>query len=166
VSPKELGALLLLATLWGSSFLFIKIAVPALGPLVLMELRVGFAARALAPLDLVISRLPALWVRWKEFLSLGALNAAIPFTLIATAEKELTSSLAAILNSTTPLFAAVVAAVWIGEVLTVRQVVGLLLGTIGVTTLVGLDPVPLNGGIVLSVGAMLAAALAYALGGV
>lgn len=146
--------------------MFIRVAVPALGPFVLMELRVGLAAGALAPLALALSRRPALRVRWKEFLILGGLNAAIPFTLIAAAELTLTSSLAAILNSTTPLFAAVVAAAWIGEALTVRKIVGLLLGMVGVATLVGLDPVSLGGIALLSVGAMIGASFSYALGGV
>src|ERR671910_512812 len=88
---------------------------------------------------------------WKEFLFLGGLNAAAPFTLIATSQLNLTASLAAILNSTTPLFGAVVAAVWIGEALTVRKALGLLLGVVGVAVLVGLDPVPLSGVVLLAV---------------
>ena len=162
----ELSALVLLGAIWGSSFLFIKVAVPALGPFVLMELRVGLAAIALTPFALVVAFLPALRSRWRQFLILGTLNAAIPFTLIATAEITLTSSLAAILNSTTPLFAAVVSAAWIGETLTVGKIIGLVTGIVGVATLVGLDPVPLNGIALASVGIMLVAALAYALGGV
>jgi drug/metabolite transporter (DMT)-like permease len=162
----ELSALVLLGAIWGSSFLFIKVAVPALGPFVLMELRVGLAAIALTPFALVVAFLPALRSRWRQFLILGTLNAAIPFTLIATAEITLTSSLAAILNSTTPLFAAVVSAAWIGETLTVGKIIGLVTGIVGVATLVGLDPVPLSGIALASVGIMLVAALAYALGGV
>ena len=162
----ELSALVLLGAIWGSSFLFIKVAVPALGPFVLMELRVGLAAIALTPFALVVAFLPALRSRWRQFLILGILNAAIPFTLIATAEITLTSSLAAILNSTTPLFAAVVSAAWIGETLTVGKIIGLVTGIVGVATLVGLDPVPLSGIALASVGIMLVAALAYALGGV
>jgi drug/metabolite transporter (DMT)-like permease len=88
--------------------------------------------------------MPKFRSRWKEFLIVGATNSAIPFTLIAAAEIELTASLAAILNSTTALFVAVVAAVWIGESLTVKKVVGLLLGFAGVVVLVGWDPVPLT----------------------
>ena len=166
MSSKELGALFLLGAIWGASFLFIRVAVPTLGPFVLMDLRVGLAAAALAPYALAVSRLPSLRTRRQEFLIIGGLNAAIPFTLIAAAEIILTSSLAAILNSTTPLFAAVVAAAWIGEALTLRKVVGLLLGVVGVATLVGLDPVPLNREVFLSVGAMLVASCSYALGGV
>ncbi len=164
--PGDLGALTLLGALWGGSFLFISVAVPALGPALLVELRVLLAAVALALYAVAVGRLPALRSQWKEFLILGGLNAAAPFTLIAISQLNLTASLAAIMNSTTPLFAAVVAAAWIGEELTMRKIFGLLLGVVGVAVLVGLDPVLLNGVVLLSVGASLLAALCYALGGV
>ncbi|MBA3474524.1 MAG: DMT family transporter [Rubrobacter sp.] len=164
--PGDLGALTLLGALWGGSFLFISVAVPALGPALLVELRVLLAAVALALCAVAVGRLPALRSQWKEFLILGGLNAAAPFMLIAISQLNLTASLAAIMNSTTPLFAAVVAAAWIGEELTTRKIFGLLLGVVGVVVLVGLDPVPLNGVVLLSVGASLLAALCYALGGV
>jgi drug/metabolite transporter (DMT)-like permease len=167
MGARDLGALILLAALWGASYIFIRVAVPALGPFVLMGARVALASGALALYALVLARgMPKFRSRWKEFLIVGATNSAIPFTLIAAAEIELTASLAAILNSTTALFVAVVAAVWIGESLTVRKVVGLLLGFAGVVVLVGWDPVPLNGTVLLAVGAMLAASLSYAVGGV
>ena len=164
--PKDLGALILLGALWGGSFLFIRVAVPALGPFVLMELRVGLAALVLLLCTVVVGRLPKVRARWREFLIIGAVNAAIPFSLIATAEINLTASLAAILNSTTVLFTAVVAAVWTGDALTVRKIVGIVSGIVGVAVLVGWDPIPLNGVVLLSVGAMLVASLSYALGAV
>jgi drug/metabolite transporter (DMT)-like permease len=167
MGARDLGALILLAALWGASYIFIRVAVPALGPFVLMGARVALASGALALYAVILARgMPKFRSRWKEFLIVGATNSAIPFTLIAAAEIELTASLAAILNSTTALFVAVVAAVWIGESLTVRKVVGLLLGFAGVVVLVGWDPVPLNGAVLLAVGAMLAASLSYAVGGV
>ena len=166
MNPRELGALILLGAIWGSSFLFIRIAVPALGPFVLMELRVGLAAIALALYALAVARLPKLRSRWRQFLFLGFLNAAVPFTLIAAAEIHLTASLAAILNSTTALFAAMVAAVWMGEALTVKKVVGLIMGISGVAVLVGWTPIAVTGILLLSVGAMLTASFSYALGGV
>ena len=83
MKPKDLGALVLLGAIWDSSFLFIRVAVPVLGPFVLMGLRVCLAAAALALFAVVASRLPKLRSRWKELLVLGAFNAAIPFTLIA-----------------------------------------------------------------------------------
>ncbi len=94
----------------------------------LKDFRVGLAAVALAFYALALTRLSKLRYRWREFLAIGALNAALHFSLIAAAEINLTASLAAILNATTALFAAVVAAVWIGEALTIRKIHGLVTG--------------------------------------
>src|SRR5919199_4162142 len=141
MSLKDLGALILLGALWGGSFLFIRVAVPALGPFVLMELRVGLGALALTLYAVAAGRLPKVRARWREFLIIGTVNAAIPFSLIASAEINLTASLAAILNSTTVLFTAVVGAAWMGDPLTGRKIVGGILGIVGVTVLVGWGPI-------------------------
>jgi drug/metabolite transporter (DMT)-like permease len=164
MKPKDFAGLILLGALWGGSFLFIRVAVPALGPFLLVELRVGLAAAALILYALAASRMPKIRYRWRSFLVLGFLNAAMPFSLISAAEIHLTASLAAILNSTTVMFTAIVAAVWMGDALTARKVVGIILGIVGVTVLVGWDPIPLNRIVLLSVAAMLGASLAYALG--
>jgi drug/metabolite transporter (DMT)-like permease len=166
VKPRDTAALLALGALWGGSFLFIRVAVPSLGPLLLMELRVGIASVALVLFAAALGRRPKLRARWRQFLLIGTLNAAIPFTLIAAAEIHLTASLAAILNSTTVMFAAVAAAVWSRDPLTARKVVGIVLGVIGVAVLVGWDPVELDGAVLLSVGAMLAASLSYGISAV
>jgi drug/metabolite transporter (DMT)-like permease len=166
MGTRDLGALLLLSALWGASFIYIRVAVPALGPFVLVELRVGLAAVVLALCAVLVGRLPKLRGRWRQFALLGAVNVAIPFSLISAAEINLTASLAAILNSTTVMFTAVVAAVWMGDALTARKLVGVALGIVGVTVLVGWDPIAMNWAVALSVGAMLAASLAYALGSV
>jgi drug/metabolite transporter (DMT)-like permease len=162
--PRDFAGLLLLGALWGASFLFIRVAVPALGPFLLVELRVGLAAAALLLYALAAGRLPKIRSRWRSFLVLGFINAAVPFCMISTAEIHLTASLAAILNSTTVMFTAIVAAVWMGDALTARKVVGIALGIVGVTVLVGWDPLPLSGIVLLSVAAMLTASLSYALG--
>ena len=161
---RDLGALVLLGILWGGSFLFIRVAVPALGPALLADLRVLLAALALIPYAVAVGRYPALRPRWRQFLLLGCVNAAVPFTLIAASEIALTASLAAILNSTTPLFSAVVAAVWIGEALSTKKIAGLVLGMVGVAVLVGWTPIPFDRVVALSIGASLLAALCYALG--
>ncbi len=166
MKPRDTAALLALGALWGGSFLFIRVAVPSLGPLLLMELRVGIASLALVLFAAALGRRPKLRARWRQFLLIGTLNAAIPFTLIAAAEIHLTASLAAILNSTTVMFAAVAAAVWSRDPLTARKVVGIVLGVIGVAVLVGWDPVELDGAVLLSVGAMLAASLSYGISAV
>jgi drug/metabolite transporter (DMT)-like permease len=154
----------MLGALWGGSFLFIRVAVPALGPFLLVELRVGLAAAALFLYALVAGSMPKIRGRWRSFLVLGFLNAAVPFSLISAAEIHLTASLAAILNSTTVMFTAIVAAVWMGDALTVRKAIGIVLGIVGVSVLVGWDPIPVNGAVLLAVAAMLLASLSYALG--
>jgi drug/metabolite transporter (DMT)-like permease len=154
----------MLGALWGGSFLFIRVAVPALGPFLLVELRVGLAATALFLYALVAGSMPKIRGRWRSFLVLGFLNAAVPFSLISAAEIHLTASLAAILNSTTVMFTAIVAAVWMGDALTARKAIGIVLGIVGVSVLVGWDPLPLNGAVLLAVAAMLLASLSYALG--
>src|ERR671921_2338664 len=130
----------------------------------LVELRVGLAAGALLLYALAIGRMPKIRTRWRSFLVLGFLNAAVPFSLISAAEIHLTASLAAILNSTTVMFTAIVAAVWMGDPLTSRKAIGIVLGIVGVSVLVGCDPLPLNGAVLFAVAAMLLASLSYALG--
>jgi drug/metabolite transporter (DMT)-like permease len=164
MKPRDFASLILLGALWGGSFLFIRVAVSALGPFLLVELRVGLAAAALFIYVLAASRLPKIRSHWRSFVALGFLNAAVPFSLISAAEIHLTASLAAILNSTTVMFTAVVAAVWLGDALTVRKVAGIVLGIVGVTVLVGWNPIALNGIVLLSVAAMLGGSLSYALG--
>src|SRR5215207_5944867 len=162
--PRDFAGLIMLSALWGGSFLFIRVAVPALGPFLLVELRVGLAAAALCLYALAAGSMPKIRGRWKSYLFIKILNAAVPFSLISAAEIHLTASLAAILNSTTVMFTAIVAAVWMGDPLTARKTLGILLGIVGVSVLVGWDPLPLNGAVLFAVAAMLLASLTYALG--
>lgn len=157
---------MLLAAIWGASYLFIRVAAPVLGPAVLIEARVLIAGSALVLYAAAIRRLPDLRSRWGAYLILGAVNSAIPFTLIATSELYLTASLAAILNATTPLFTAVVAALWMKDRLTIKKAIGLVLGLAGVAVLVGWSPLPLTGRVLLAIGLSLLAAFAYGIGGV
>ncbi|MGI8649195.1 MAG: DMT family transporter [Rubrobacter sp.] len=167
MSLRELGLLVTLGALWGVSFIFIRVSVASLGPFTLVEARVGLAALALVGYALAFGAVGGLQVvrkRWRGFLLLGTLNAAIPFALISAAQLELTASFGAILNSTTPMFGAIVAAVWLGDAMTVRKASGLLLGIAGVGVLVGWSPIPLSAVVLLSIGASLAAASFYGLG--
>lgn len=163
---KDLIGLLVLSALWGGSFLFIRIAAPVLGPVVLIELRV-FLAGVLLLLYSLVTRQPLnLRKYWLTYLLIGILNSAIPFTLIATSELHLTAGLAAILNATSPLFGAVVAALWIKEALTFKKIIGLLLGLAGVCVVMGWSPLPLTLTIILSVVASLVAAAFYGIASV
>lgn len=166
MNARQMGALLLLSALWGGSFLFIRIAAPVLGPVVLIELRVLVAGVALLLYALVTRSQLDLRARWRHYLVIGIINSAVPFTLIATAELHLTAGLAAILNATSPLFGAVVAALWIKEALTKQKVIGLLLGLLGVGVLVGWSPFPFSETLAVSVAASLAAAACYGIASV
>jgi len=165
MSRRDLLLLFTLAAMWGGSFLFIRVSAPVLGPVVLGEARVGLATAALLLYAVLSRRRPALRARWKSYLLLGLLNAAIPFVLIAVAELHLTAALAAILNATTPLFGAVVAAIWLGEPFTRVKSVGLVLGVAGVAVLVGWSPLRFDGPTVVAIGASLLAALSYGVAG-
>lgn len=158
--------LIFLAAIWGGSFLFIRIAAPALGSILLMAVRVALAAIGLLVYALAQASLPDFRANWKHYLAIGALNNAIPFVLIANAVIDLNASLSAILNATTPLFTAMVAAVWIGEPFGWRRSSGVVMGILGVGILVGFSPIPFSMKVLLAVGQSLLAAFSYGLGAV
>lgn len=162
----DLGILVLLGAIWGASYLFIRVAVPPLGPFALVEVRVLVAGLSLLLYAAAIRQLPDFRQRWRQFLLLGAINSAAPFTLISAAELHVTAALAAIINATTPLFAALVAAAWMNERLTPRKAAGLVIGLVGVIAVVGWSPLVLDAPVLWSIAAMLAASLSYAVGGV
>jgi len=163
---KDIATLLSLALIWGASFLFMRIASPELGPVFTTELRVSLAAAALLVYALLRGIKPGIMKHWKVFLILGALNAALPFTLICIAELHISASLAAILNATTPMFTALAAWGTTQEKPGWVKSAGLLIGLAGVVVLVGWSPVPLNGKLLISVFFSLGAALSYGFGGI
>ncbi|SFC27964.1 DMT family transporter [Massilia yuzhufengensis] len=160
--------LVALAAIWGGSFLFMRIAAPVLGPAVLIEYRVMFAALFLAgvagfmrlrgkgvPLDLRR--------HWKHYLILGFFNSALPFLLFAYAARTLSASVLSVLNATAPMFGALVGAVWARQAVSGRAALGLVLGTVGVSLLVGFDHVSERPGAFVAIGAALVAAFCYSL---
>jgi drug/metabolite transporter (DMT)-like permease len=130
-----------------------------------VEARVLLAGLGLLVVAALARKVPDARRDLRGFLILGALMAAVPFTLIAAAELRITASLAAILNATTPLFALLVSAVRQRTLPAKRQLSGVVVGVIGVAVLVGLGPLQLDGGLILAAAASLLAALCYALGG-
>src|SRR5215217_4064344 len=159
-------ALVLLGVLWSGGFLFTRMAVPAFGPLALVDVRVLLAGMVLLLWVIARGELPPFWRRWREYLVLGALNVALPFTLIAYAAFTLPASLGSILMATVPLFTAPIVAVQLNERVSGRQAAGLIVGFIGVGILVGLRPLPFTQAFAAAVSALLGAAAFYALGGV
>lgn len=163
---KDFGALILLAAIWGSSYLYIRVAVDPLGPLVLSFVRVTIGAAGLLAFAAYRGRLGEIRPLSRVFVVLSLLNTAIPYSLIAFSEIHLTASMAGILNATTPLFTALAVAVWQRERVQPKVIAGLLLGFVGVSVLVGWNPAPLDEWLVLAVLAMLAASAAYGLANV
>src|SRR5215207_10401114 len=159
-------ALVLLGVLWGGGFLFVRIAVPAFGPVALVDVRVLLAGVVLLLWVIARGELPPFWRRWREYLVLGALNVALPFTLIAWAALTLSASLGSILIATVPLFTAPIAALQLNERVSARQAVGLIAGGSGVAILVGLRPLSFTPAFAAAVCALLGAAALYAIGGV
>jgi drug/metabolite transporter (DMT)-like permease len=163
---KDIGAMFGLAALWGASFLFIRIASPVLGPFLTIQGRVTIAGIALL-LYIWLTKQSADFRRWwKQYLIIGALNAAIPFTLIATAELRLNASMGAILNSLTPLFTAIVSWGWMKEKLTIRKWLGILTGIVGVVILVGWSPMPFTKEVLISIGSSILSTVSYGIAGV
>jgi len=165
MTAADIRRLFLLAALWGGSFLFIRVAVPALGPVVTVAIRVSIAGLTLLLFTQLTKKPLEFRTWWPKYVALGALNSAIPFALISFAEVHLSASVAAILNATSPLFAAVIAALWLREPLTRGKVLGIMIAISGVVVLVGWGPLALDRSTVLSIGASLLAAAFYGLGG-
>src|SRR5918997_3537264 len=144
MTPRQLAMLLGLAALWGASFLFMRVAVPSFGPIVLADARVAHAGVVLFGYAAAVGARPVLRARWRDYLLLGSVNAALPFSLLAAAQLELEASLAAVLNAMAPLCGALVAAVWMGERVAHAAKAGLGLGVAGVALVVGLSPFTLD----------------------
>ncbi|GAB5377692.1 MAG: DMT family transporter [Acuticoccus sp.] len=131
--------LVLLAVLWGGSFVLVEVILTALPVMTLVALRVLLAACTLWMVVLALGlRLPRQSGIYARFLVLGLFNNAVPFLLIVWGQTAITAGLAAILNVTTPLFAALIAGVFLAdERLTRTRVGGIVLGLMGVTVMIG-----------------------------
>ena len=129
----------LLALIWGWSFLFIKVAVAGMTPSTVAGARITLGAVALLVTCRISGqRLPRDLTMWRHFAFMGLFYSAIPFTLLAWGEQRTTSALAAVCNATTPLFTAVAVSMVLGERLRRGQKIGLLVGLAGVAVAAGL----------------------------
>ena len=136
---REWTLIVALSVVWGGSFYFVEVALTALPPLTVVLCRVGLAALALLiAIRLSGQGMPQEVGLWGAFLVMGALNNAIPFSLIVWGQVHIDSGLASILNATTPLFTVLLAhAVTADEKMTPNRIAGVLLGLAGVAVLIG-----------------------------
>jgi len=127
--------LILLAALWGASFLFMRIGAAEFGALPTAAVRVGIATLFLLPIALWRGHGPVLVRHWKATMTVGVFNSGLPFALFSFALLTLHTGLAAVLNATVPMFAALVAWAWFRERPDGLRLVGLVVGFIGVAML-------------------------------
>ncbi|MDF5462356.1 DMT family transporter [Vibrio parahaemolyticus] len=153
--------LLCLAAIWGGSFLFMRVAANTFGPAYLIEFRVTFAAVALLLIAVYLKKKLALTAHTKHFFIIGLFNSAVPFLLFAYAAQTLNASTLAILNSTAPIWGALVGFVWYRSPLTAKSVLGMLIGIGGVAVLVGLDTSTIGEEAMLPIAASLMASFSY-----
>jgi drug/metabolite transporter (DMT)-like permease len=142
--PADLARLVALAAIWGASYLFMRYAVPQLGAVRMIEMRVLVAGVALAAFVAATGGAIGWKRHWRGYLFVGAFGVALPFVLIAQALTAIDASTGAILNALSPLFASIVAAAWIRDPLTPAKIGGIALCLAGTAVLVGWTPAPMT----------------------
>jgi len=168
LDSKSIPMLLLLAAVWGGSFFFGEVALREVPPLTLTLHRVIWAVPILVLIVLFkgisVPRSPRIW---GAYLVMGALNNAIPFSLLFWGQTQIESGLVSILNGTTAMFAAVVAGLLLpDEALTAKKVIGAGLGIAGVAFIMGPSALTNFNLSHLAQLAILGATLSYAFAGV
>jgi drug/metabolite transporter (DMT)-like permease len=168
MGPVEWAMLIALGIIWGGSFYFFAIAITELPTFTIVFLRVSIATLALwTMVRLAGLKPPSELVAWRDFLIMGLINNAIPFTLIVWGQHEVASGLAAIINATTPFFTVLVAHAFTSdERISWHRISGSLIGLAGVATMMGIDAIHALGTVLLPQLAIVAASLSYALGSV
>nr|WP_315847793.1 DMT family transporter [uncultured Rhodoferax sp.] len=134
-APAWVRDFVLLAAIWGSSFLFMRLGAVEFGPLPTAGVRVSIAALFLLPLLAFKGQVAMLRKHWKLLFAVGVMNSAIPFTCLAFALLSITTGLSSILNATVPLFGAAVAWLWLKDRPHGMRILGLLIGFLGVALL-------------------------------
>ena len=162
--PADVVRLVLLGAIWGAAFLFTRISAPAIGPVATADLRMLIGGAALAAWFAVMRFDPQWRTWWMHYLAIGVLTSGLPFLLYAYAAVDLPAGLLSVLNATAPMWGAVMAAILLGERLTLRRAAGFALGIAGVALVT--RPEPGTTLALLPVAAALAAPVCYGIAGV
>lgn len=140
MTRRNLLLFIAMSVIWGVSYLFIRIAVSELSPIALVFGRTGVGALILLPIALARNELRGLAKHWLPLLAFAAVEIAVPWLMLSSAEQRITSSLAGLLVSAVPLVGVVIAtALGNREHLGLKSLSGLLLGVVGVAAIVGFD---------------------------
>ena len=139
MKPADVMRLVVLGAIWGSSFLLIKYGLEAYSPMAMIAARIIVGALVLVMMVyLAGQRLPGDRALWRALIVMSVVANIVPFFLITWGEQYITSALASILNSTTPLFTALIAGLWVGhERFPPLRIAGIVLGFAGVAVLTG-----------------------------
>ncbi len=135
MSVKSFSLLLVLSALWGASFLFMRVGAPEFGPVSLIFIRMGVGVLALLPFFANTKLWISIGKNAKPLLILGLTNHVIPFVALSYAALSLESGFTSLINSTTPIFTAVIAALFFASTIKPSQSVGLVVAVIGVVIL-------------------------------
>ncbi len=131
----------ILGAVWGSAFMFIKIATPELGPIALVNIRLAVAGLIFIPFLLQQKYLKHFRNNLKNILVLSVVNTALPFSLFAYASLESSSNMLSILNGTTAIMAVVISTIWLKIKLNFFQIMGVFIGLFGIVVLANPDNV-------------------------
>ena len=159
--PQDYARLVALGAMWGGSYLFMRVAVPHLGPALMIELRLVIAGLLLAAFMLLAGRKSDWRAHWRQWLVVAVIGTAVPFMLIAEALRTIDASTASILNALVPLFTTVIAAIWIGDRITPPKAAGIVLSIAGTAVLVGWTPAPMTSQELLAASMSVAATILY-----
>ncbi len=164
MKAKDVVDLVLLAAVWGASFLFMRMGAPEFGPIALVQLRMLIAVLFLIPILMLRVGFNEVPGNWKALTVLGFLNSAIPFLLLTYSTLYVSAGFSSIFNATAPLWGAIVAWVWLSERLPTVGVVGIVIGFVGVAVLAGDAENLASPGSTLAVVAALGGAFFYGIG--
>jgi len=162
----HVARLLALAALWSMQYIFLRVAVPALGVELVAEMRALAGALVLVPAALALGQRIAPLSRWRDYLGVSLVNNVIPFACFAFGAAVLPAGYLAIINGTVPLWTALFAAWLLGERLGARRSAGFALGIAGVALIVNLGPVALDARTALAAVVSLLGAASWGWGGV
>lgn len=165
MNASDCGRLLLLAAIWGASFLFMRIAVPAFGSVNTAFLRVFLGLAGLAAVLLFNRSLLNFKGKLAATVVLGVLNSGLPFLMYCMAARWLPTGDSAILNATTPMMGAVVGYCFFGEVITPRKLAGILIGLGGIVIISSPAVANFRGELIAGALACLLATTCYGLAG-
>ncbi len=162
MAALDVVKLIFLAAIWGCSFIFLRVIVPEVGPLMTALLRMSLASVALISFATLIGTQMQWRRNVKAYAAVGVFATVLPFSCFSYASQFLPAAYSALLNATSPLFGALFSVLWLAERLTLQKLVGLATGVFGVGVLVGAGALVLNMTTIVAAAACLLAAASYA----